>query len=75
MRHSPEEGGTGAGIRQRAVSRHQRELKARIERVDGHGIHSGLPTLDYLHGMSVESDRRPGAGLTMVLTDQWGLAD
>ena len=33
---------------------------------------TGFP-LDYLHGMTVESDWRPGAGVTMVLTDQWRL--
>lgn len=33
---------------------------------------TGLP-LDYLHGMTVESDWRPGARVTMALTDQWRL--
>lgn len=33
---------------------------------------TGLP-LDYLHGMTVESDWRPGASVTMALTDQWRL--
>ncbi len=34
---------------------------------------TGFP-LDYLYGMTVESDWRPGAGVTMVLTGQWRLA-
>jgi uncharacterized protein YndB with AHSA1/START domain len=33
---------------------------------------TGFP-LDYLHGMTVESDWRPGATVTMALTDQWRL--
>jgi uncharacterized protein YndB with AHSA1/START domain len=33
---------------------------------------TGVP-LDYLYGMTVESDWRPGATVTMALTDQWRL--
>ena len=33
---------------------------------------TGVP-LDYLHGMTVESDWRPGAKVTMALTDRWRL--
>ena len=33
---------------------------------------TGVP-LDYLHGMTVESDWRPGAKVTMALTGQWRL--
>lgn len=33
---------------------------------------TGFP-LDHLHGMKVESDWRPGAGVVMVLTGQWRL--
>ena len=33
---------------------------------------TGVP-LDYLHGMTAESDRQPGATVTMALTGQWCL--
>ena len=33
---------------------------------------TGIP-LDYLHGMTVESDWWPGASVTMALTDPWRL--
>jgi uncharacterized protein YndB with AHSA1/START domain len=33
---------------------------------------TGLP-LDYLYGMTVESDWRPGGSVTMALADQWRL--
>jgi uncharacterized protein YndB with AHSA1/START domain len=33
---------------------------------------TGSP-VDYLHGMTVESDWRPGATVTMALADQWRL--
>jgi uncharacterized protein YndB with AHSA1/START domain len=33
---------------------------------------TGVP-LDYLHGMTVESDWQPGATVTMALTGQWRL--
>ena len=33
---------------------------------------TGVP-LDYLHGMTVDTDWQPGAKVTMALTDQWRL--
>src|SRR5215471_18650897 len=33
---------------------------------------TGVP-LDYLHGMTVDTDWQPGATLTMALTDHWRL--
>jgi uncharacterized protein YndB with AHSA1/START domain len=33
---------------------------------------TGFP-LDYLHGMTVDTDWQPGATVTMALTDQWRL--
>jgi uncharacterized protein YndB with AHSA1/START domain len=33
---------------------------------------TGVP-LDYLHGMTVDTDWQPGARVTMALTDQWRL--
>ena len=34
---------------------------------------TGLP-LDYLHGMTVDTDWQPGARVTMALSDQWRLS-
>ena len=34
---------------------------------------TGVP-LDYLHGMTVDTNWQPGAGVTMALTDQWRLS-
>ena len=34
---------------------------------------TGFP-LDYLHGMTVDTDWRPGARVTMALSDQWRLS-
>ena len=34
---------------------------------------TGVP-LDYLHGMTVDTDWQPGARVTLALTDQWRLA-
>ena len=45
---------------------------AKPERVWNALTATGVP-LDYLHGMTVDTDWQPGARVTMALTDQWRL--